>query len=78
MLFMEGSEKYSEAAQKMKKQLSSLAGEEIQTMDENTLKTIQAVFGFIDAAEVIIAEQQRALQTVNSKLDELLRIVESK
>lgn len=75
MLTMNGREKYAEASTNVKKILGSMACEEIQTMDESTLKTIQAVFGFLDAAEEVIAEQEKALKQIDSKLDELIKMV---
>lgn len=72
MLEMNGSKKYNEAANDLKKLMVKQASEEIQTMDEDTLKAIQAVLGFIDATESIIAEQEEALKTIDDQLNELL------
>lgn len=72
MLEMNGSEKYNKAANDLKKLMVKQASEEIQTMDEDTLKAIQAVLGFIDATESIIAEQEEALKTIDEQLNELL------
>lgn len=72
MLVMNGSEKYNKVANDLKKMMVKQASEEIQTMDKNTLKAIQAVLGFIDATESIIAEQEEALKTIDEQLNELL------
>ena len=72
MLEMNGSEKYNKAANDLKELMAKQASEEIQTMDEDTLKAIQAVLGFIDATESIIAKQEEALKTIDEQLNELL------
>ncbi|MEE1301628.1 MAG: hypothetical protein UHD64_02495 [Bacteroidales bacterium] len=75
-MLMNGSKQFVEAAHNMKKQLGKIAGEEIQRMDENTLKTIQSVLGFIDAATIIVDEQQKALTEIDAKLEKLNNLLE--
>ena len=74
MLYMEGSKKMKEASDNLKTMLKREAVNDLETMDEITLKTIQSVFSFIDAANDIIEEQETALKSIDEKLDKLLII----
>lgn len=50
-----------------------IAAEENDTMDQQTFETIRAVLGFMKASTELIAEQTKAIDEMNNKLDKLLR-----
>ena len=50
-----------------------MAAEDIDTMDQQTFETIQAVLGFMKASTDLITEQTKAIDEMNNKLDKLLK-----
>lgn len=77
-MYIDGSEKYVEASENLRKAIIDLGKEDIETMDPITLKTIQAVTKFINASEAVIKQQEDILNTIDYKLDQLLKKLEAK
>lgn len=65
-------ENYVEAASKMKSCLVKEGITDIENMDANKLEAIQVALRFMDASNDLIAEQTKALENMDSKLDQLL------
>ena len=68
----ESLEKFKTEEAKLKDMLKIAACEEIECMDSDTLKAIQAVFRFMDASTELIDQQTKTIYEMNNKLDKLL------
>ena len=68
----ESLERFKTEEAKLKDMLKIAACEEIEGMDSNTLKAIQAVFGFMDATTELTEQQTKTIYEMNNKLDKLL------
>lgn len=66
-------EDFKKNEENLNETLKKMAAEDIDTMDQQTFETIQAVFGFIKASTELIAEQTKVIDGMNNKLDKLLR-----
>lgn len=66
-------EDFKKNGENLNKTLKKMAAEDIDTMDQQTFETIQAVLGFMKASIELIAEQTKAIDEMNNKLDKLLR-----
>ena len=66
-------EDFKKNGENLNKTLKKMAAEDIDTMDQQTFETIQAVLGFMKASIDLIAEQTKAIDEMNNKLDKLLR-----
>lgn len=66
-------EDFKKNGENLNKTLKKIAAEEIDTMDQQTFETIRAVLGFMKASTELIAEQTKAIDEMNNKLDKLLR-----
>lgn len=66
-------EDFKKNGENLNKTLKKMAAEDIDTMDQQTFETIQAVLGFMNASTELIAEQTKAIDEMNNKLDKLLR-----
>ena len=66
-------EDFKKNGENLNKMLKKMAAEDIDTMDQQTFETIQAVLGFMKASTELIAEQTKAIDEMNNKLDKLLR-----
>ena len=66
-------EDFKKNGENLNKTLKKMAAEDIDTMDQQTFETIQAVLGFMKASTELIAEQTKAIDEMNNKLDKLLK-----
>ena len=66
-------EDFKKNGENLNKTLKKMAAEEIDTMDQQTFETIQAVLGFMKPSTELITEQTKAIDEMNNKLDKLLR-----
>ena len=66
-------EDFKKNGENLNKTLKKMAAEDIDTMDQQTFETIQAVLGFRKAWTELIAEQAKVIDEMNNKLDKLLR-----
>lgn len=66
-------EDFKKNGENLNKTLKKMAAEDIDTMDQQTFETVQAVLGFMKASTELIAEQTKAIDEMNNKLDRLLR-----
>ena len=66
-------EDFKKNGENLNKTLKKMAAEDIDTMDQQTFETIQAVLGFMKASTELIAEQIKAIDEMNDKLDKLLK-----
>ena len=72
-MLMESLEKFKADEENLKGKLKMMASGEIETMDSKSLETIQSMFKFMDSTTTLIEEQTKAIDTMNKKLDEILR-----
>ena len=66
-------EDFKKNGENLNKTLKKMAAEDIDTMDQQTFETIQAVLRFMKASTELIAEQAKVIDEMNNKLDKLLR-----
>ena len=66
-------EDFKKNGENLNKMLKKMAAEDIDTMDQQTFETIQAVLGLMKASTELIAEQAKVIDEMNNKLDKLLR-----
>ena len=66
-------EDFKKNGENLNKTLKKMAAEDIDTMDQQTFETIQAALGFMKASTDLIAEQTKAIDEMNNKLDKLLK-----
>lgn len=68
----ESLERFKIEEAKLKDMLKIAACEEIEGMDSDTLKAIQAVFRFMDATTELTEQQTKTIYEMDKKLDKLL------
>lgn len=71
MLYMDGADKFTKAAERFKSVMKRAAGENIDNMDADELEVYQAVNQAIDAVDDVIVEQQAAFKEISEQLDKL-------
>lgn len=65
-------ERFEEAEKELRNNLKYAAGEDIENMDDETLRAVRSVFKFMDASAKLITEQTKAIDNMNRKIDEIL------
>ena len=72
-MLMASLETFKESEKEVKEKLKTMAFDEIETMDSRSLETIQSMFKFMDSTTTLVEEQTKTIDTMNKKLDEILR-----
>ena len=76
MLFVKGGrEQMKKATERFKSCMKKAAGEEIDTLSGDSLELYQTAIQMIDAANLVIADQENALEAINEKLDEMNKLL---
>lgn len=77
-MYIESSDKYAEAGENLRKVLIDVGRESIEDMKPQELMFMQAVTKFIAASETVVQEQEKMLNTIDYKLDQLFKKLETK
>ena len=72
-MLMTSLETFKESEKEVKEKLKTMVSDEIETMDSKSLETIRSMLKFMDSTTTLIEEQTKAIDTMNKKLDEILR-----
>lgn len=77
-MYMESSDKFKEASENLKNVFVEAAREDIERMSPRELTLMQALVKYMTASETIIEEQEKMLNTIDYKLYQLLKKLETK